>query len=542
MPISAPSNTHWLPDGLFQPGSESEWKDLILKELKGLEYNSLRSKTADGIPIEPIYSREIEKSILYLSNPAWFNFLRNLNPPKLKTSQSANSVLQDQQESDYSIQDLCISITGNPESINKGLTSLKPLTLDIRSDFSEEWKNFIQQNDCTGYARWSFQQVPLSTEWPTGFSPYAFRADSYHHQGSTAVQEIAWVLHDLIQFLHQWTELGLNVADAQSLVHFRFSIGPDLFANVAKIRAFRGLYFRLMQAYGIHSPEQAVILSDASLRYYTSLDQYNNLLRAGTAAFAALVSACYSFEAHPFSNTDSSSFVNRMNRNLVRILSEESYLTQTADPLGGAWAIESLTWELMQAAEKLLQDTEAKAGDAASFKEALLSEAREKLSNDFAKGKFHLIGVNHQVSKYSVAPEPFSFEGMPRPLFRLSEPFEQMQAAAFNLPGYQFELLCPEKECQPRIDFIKQFMAVCGLYPTEVNPGLKIICGKDEDYAKPESLGKIRALAQLSPVVLAGKPASGLDLLLEAGIQETIYMGSDRIATGKKLHLLIQKF
>lgn len=541
MPISAPSNSQWLPDGLFQPGTESEWKDLILKELKGLEYNSIRSKTVDGIPVEPIYSREIEKSIPYLSNSAWFNFLRNVNPPQLKIIQTAKSIIQDQQESEYSLQDFCISLNDSPDGQLQDLFSQKSIAIDVRSAYSEKWKNYIRQNNSLGYARWNYQDVPLSSEWPTGFSPYAFRADTYHHQGSTTVQEIAWVLQDLVLFLHQWTELGLKVAEAQSLYHFRFSLGPDLFANVAKIRAFRGLYFRLMQAYGIDSPIQPFILIDASLRYYTSLDKYNNLLRAGTAAIAALVSACHSFEAHPFSNTDSSSFVNRMNKNLVRILSEESYLTQTADPLGGAWAIESLTWDLMQSAEKLLQETEAKAADAASFKEALLSETRTKLAADFAKGKFHLIGVNHQVSKYSEAPEKFSYEGMPNPLFRLAEPFEQMQSEAFKLPGYQFEFLCPEKECQPRIDFIKQFMAVCGLYPTDVNPGLKIICGKDEDYTQAESLEKIKSLAKLSPLVLAGKPATGLDLLQEAGIQETIYLGSDRIVIGKKLHSLIQK-
>jgi hypothetical protein len=296
-----------------------------------------------------------------------------------------------------------------------------------------------------------------------------------------------------------------------------------------------------MKQYGIENPLQPQILTDASLRYYSSLDSYNNVLRAGTGAFAALSSGCTTFEIHPFSSSGSEETGNRLGRNLIRLLKEESQVGRTADPLGGAWALESYTWQLMQEAEKLLQNTEAQGNLADSHKKNILEQTRFQLSQSFNKGKTRLIGVNYQAARYSVAPNVFSFQGMPQPLFRLAEPFEQMQSAAQSLPGYSIEFLCPEKLCQARADFIRQFMAVCGLYQTNDQSALCIVCGKDEDYTTQETLDKIRNLSKELPLVLAGKPAEGMELLKEAGIRDFIQINSDRIALGKSLHQWMQQ-
>jgi hypothetical protein len=405
--------------------------------------------------------------------------------------------------------------------------------LDLRFPYQADKVDQLLQAGNKGFGRWDLTHVPMHTQWPVGFSPYAFRADLYHHQGSNGTQEIAWVLHDLVQWLHEWTEKGFSVEQAQSLIHFRFSLGTELMASVAKIRAFRGLYFRLLQQYGIENPKQPQILTDASLRYYSSLDSYNNVLRAGTGAFAALSSGCTTFEIHPFSPSGSEETGNRLSRNLIRLLKEESQVGRTADPFGGAWALEAYTWQLMQESEKLLLNTESQGAQATSFKIDILKQSRDQLSQNFNKGKTRLVGVNYQAARYSEAPQVFNFPGMPQPLFRLAEPFERLQSAAQSLPGYSIEFLCPEKLCQARADFIRQFMAVCGLYQTNDQSALCIICGKDEDYTTQENLDKMRNLSKDLPLVLAGKPLEGIELLNEAGIQDFIQVNSDRIALGK---------
>jgi methylmalonyl-CoA mutase len=541
MPVSNSQDTHWLPSGMFLPGSNDEWKDLIIKELKGISYDTLQSQTEDGILLNPTYTREVEKTIPYFSDSAWFNFLRNINPPNLRTFQPDTNIFDQEKESNFSTDTLCLSIADFGSTPKQLFLPNSSYWIDMRFPYQTDKVEQLLQAGNKGFGRWDLAGVPMHTQWPADFSPYAFRADLYHHQGSNGTQEIAWVLHDLVQWLHEWTDKGFGVEQAQSLIHFRFSLGTDLMGSVSKIRAFRGLYFLLMKQYGIENPLQPQILTDASLRYYSSLDSYNNVLRAGTGAFAALSSGCTTFEIHPFSSSGSEETGNRLGRNLIRLLKEESQVGRTADPLGGAWALESYTWQLMQEAEKLLQNTEAQGNLADSYKKNILEQTRFQLSQSFNKGKTRLIGVNYQAARYSVAPNVFSFQGLPQPLFRLAEPFELLQSAAQSLPGYSIEFLCPEKLCQARADFIRQFMAVCGLYQTNDQSALCIVCGKDEDYTTQETLDKIRNLSKELPLVLAGKPAEGMELLKEAGIRDFIQINSDRIALGKSLHQWMQQ-
>lgn len=524
-------------EALFQPGSPEEWNNLIVKELKGYPLEKLPTLTRDGFSIQPFYSPDSESEIPFLQEHSWYTFIRNLHPAPMSLLQAPDSLSGETLESDLAPEEITLILKNirpeNADSVTKGY-----FCLDIRTEPDKAWNQWLAGKQVAATADWPLVQVPLTPDWTVGFSPYCFRGDQWHYQGATDAQVLAFTLHDLWEWMHRWTEAGFSPEAAMNLVHFRFALGPDLFSGMALIRAFRGLYYKLMQAYGISEPAQPLIFASASLSYFSSLDSHNNILRAGTAAFSAMVTGCAAFETWPFSRKEKESFTARLNRNMVRMLREESYLGRTADPAGGAWMLEALTWNLMQAAEKILIDLQEAGASAQNRIGDMLTMAAAQWQEDCAKARLVLIGVNKQVGPDAGKAGLYSTQDLiQEKLIRLAEPFEQLHLQTAGLPGYQIHYLCPESECQPRADFIRQFMAVCGFKTAQQKPGIWILCGKDEDYARPETQDILRELSGTGIVLLAGKVT---DSLWESnGITACIHQGADRVAVGRLLISLL---
>lgn len=535
MPNSHSETTHWLPAGLFSPGTEEEWKALILKELKGLPFEKVLSSTLEGEEIQPFYTEASESKIPYLQHSDWFGFIREENPAYLRILQTLNPNVSEPFETDFSADEMCWVI--QEESAIEALASVAHSHVDIRLPYSEGIRAAILSRGIKGFADWRAESTPLSMNWPKDFRPYSFSARPYHLSGSNAIQEIAFVLHDFVCWADQVTEQeGVPLFTILPFVHFRFSLGPDLLSGMALIRAFRGLYFQLLKKYQIEQPESPVILADASLRFYTSLDANNNLLRAGSAGMAAMSTGCAGFEAWPFSGKAPQAFANRMNRNLIRLMREESYVSYTADPLGGAWALENLTWNRMLAAEQLLQACETNLSQLASFKQAQIRASRTQMEDLVATGRLNLIGVNLHADLSQEAEGLYHFDGMPDKVFRLAAPFETLQLQGRTLPGYRFHFTCAEKDCQARADFVKQFMSVCGLKQSDHPEALWVLCGKDEDYTTSAVLQTLNETKASRIWILAGNPKEGKELLENAGVQIFIHLQSNRVNTAQMLH------
>jgi methylmalonyl-CoA mutase len=539
MPNMHSETTQWLPKGLFHPGSEAEWRDFILKELKGVPFEKVLSKSLEGEQIFPFYTQSSETEIPYLEISEWFDFIREVNPPYLRILQPLISDGTETLESDYTCDEIC-TVLNEERTIDEISSQVHPW-IDIRFAYSEKVRQSLTLKGFKGFADWSNQATPFSTDWPHGFRPYCFSARAYHHAGSNAVQDIAFVLQDFLSWADQWTDQGFKIEDALPFVHFRFSLGPDLFSGMALIRAFRGLYFQLLKKYGVGHPESPVILADASLRFYTSLDPHNNLLRAGAAAVAAMATGCAAFEAWPFSGKAPRAFAYRMNRNMIRLMREESYISYTADPLGGAWALESLTWSRMQVAEKHLRISEENLSQLSAFRESQLSDSQKVISDLSATGRLNMIGVNLQADLHQEIAGFYHFEGMPENIFRIAQPFEAIQLQGRTLPGYRFHFTCSEKECQARADFIRQFMSVCGLKETDHAQALWVLCGKDEDYKDAATLNLLNESKGSRHWLLAGNPQEGQAVLKAHGIKTFIHLQSNRVKTAQILHQLLSE-
>jgi len=226
----------------------------------------------------------------------------------------------------------------------------------------------------------------------------------YHmlEAGATAVQELAFTLADGMEYVRAAQKLGLDVDAFAPRLSFFFGIGMNFFMEVAKLRAARTLWHRIMSGFGAQNPKSLMLrthcqTSGVSL---TEQDPYNNVVRTTIEAMAAVLGGTQSLHTNSFDEavalpTDTSA---RIARNTQLILAEESGITHVADPLGGSWFVESLTKELGDKAWALIEEVEALGGMTAAVAEGMpkrrIEEASAARAARVDRGEDVIVGVN----------------------------------------------------------------------------------------------------------------------------------------------------
>src|SRR5947199_4572910 len=193
-----------------------------------------------------------------------------------------------------------------------------------------------------------------------------------HEAGATAVQELAYTLADGREYVRAAMKQGLAIDDFAGRLSFFWGIGMNLFMEVAKLRAGRTLWYRIMTDLGAQKDESKRLrthcqTSGVSL---TEQDAYNNIVRTTIEALAAVLAGTQSLHTNTFDEAIAlpTDFSARIARNTQLILAEESGIPHVADPLGGSYFIESLTNELADKAWALIEEVEAVGGMTAAVK------------------------------------------------------------------------------------------------------------------------------------------------------------------------------
>jgi methylmalonyl-CoA mutase len=190
----------------------------------------------------------------------------------------------------------------------------------------------------------------------------------YHMQeaGATAVQELGFTLADGLEYARYAASRGLSVDDFAGRLSFFFAIGMNLFMEVAKLRAARLLWARIMTDLGAQKPGSKMLrthcqTSGVSL---TEQDPYNNVVRTAYEALAAVLGGTQSLHTNAFDEAIAlpSDFAARIARNTQLILAEETGVTHVIDPLGGSYYVEALTQSLADEAWTLIQEVESLGG------------------------------------------------------------------------------------------------------------------------------------------------------------------------------------
>jgi len=363
-------------------------------------------------------------------------------------------------------------------------------------------------------------------------------ASRIHEDGGTAVQEVAFAWIEGLRVLRELESRGESIDAAAAKIRFTLAAGGEFFVVLAKLRAARYGWARIVTACG-GSPEAArMVVHARTARWEQSLlSPHTNILRSTAAAYAAVLGGCDSLAVLPFDGVfrEPDEFSRRIARNTQAILREECRADAVADPAGGSWFVENLTREIAAAAWADFQKSAP--GEAGSSGQA----QREALS----RRRRVMVGVN-QYADPTEKPLPATKSTGGG---RLAGNFEQLRAAAWGYaakhgaaPKIFLLTMGPVKQHKARADFVRGFLEPGGfdvLYPdgfasaAEAAAAAKesgalaaVLCSTDETY--PDLVPAILAeLHGALPVILAGYPADHVETFKSAGIADFIHVKAD---------------
>ncbi len=251
----------------------------------------------------------------------------------------------------------------------------------------------------------AYREMAALTAWAAvqapGLQTICVHGRAWHEAGGNAVQELAFSLATAADYLRAMHGHGLDVDVVAPRVRLAFTTGVQFFVEIAKLRAARMLWARLVSALGGSAEAQRASLHvRTSLFNKTVFDPHVNLLRTTVEAFAGVLGGCDSLQVGAFDEVvrTPDELSERVARNQQLVLREECQLTGVIDPAGGSWFVEQLTGELAGRAWVLFQDIEKQGGMASAMRAgvpqlAVAKVAEERLKN-VACRRDSIIGTN----------------------------------------------------------------------------------------------------------------------------------------------------
>jgi len=226
----------------------------------------------------------------------------------------------------------------------------------------------------------------------------------YHMQeaGATQGQELAFTLADGREYVRAALAAGLDVDDFAPRLSFFFAIGMNFFMEVAKLRAARLLWSRIMSEFNPKDPKSSMLrthcqTSGVSL---TEQDPYNNVIRTTIEALAAVLGGTQSLHTNALDEAIAlpTDFSARIARNTQLVIQHETGVTNVIDPLGGSYYIESLTHALATEAWKLIEEVEELGGMTKAVESGMpklkIEEAAARRQARIDRGEEVIVGVN----------------------------------------------------------------------------------------------------------------------------------------------------
>eukprot|EP01037_Dinobryon_pediforme_P027168 gene27168-29971_t len=382
---------HDLPDASlteFPKTSETDWRDAVIKVLKGGPFERLRTPTADGYTIEPIYRAASGQPISGARDAAPWGLVQRID---LRDPASAN---------EQALADLAGGATGlelvfssSVHARGYGIGATDPASLERL--FAGVMLDLIAIRIDAGDASQSIAEAIVAIAASNGILPANLRvavaadpigsavraggstqsldqqiadhaatavalaasgiagtmltADGriWHEAGASRAETLGAMLASAVACWRALAATGLDLATAAARISFTLAVDQNQFSAMAEIRALRLLWARATAAAGL-TPQVASIHAETSFRMLSRLDANTNLIRATLAAFAAGIGGADSVTVLPFSAANGlpDAFARRLARNIQSVLLEESNLYRVVDPAAGSGRVEAETREL----------------------------------------------------------------------------------------------------------------------------------------------------------------------------------------------------
>jgi methylmalonyl-CoA mutase N-terminal domain/subunit len=227
----------------------------------------------------------------------------------------------------------------------------------------------------------------------------------YHlrEAGATAVQELGFTMAHAVAYVDAARTAGLQVADFAPRLSFFFAVFSDFFEEVAKFRAARNLWARLMkERYGVTDPRAQALRfhTQTGGSTLTAQQPHNNIVRVALQAMSAVLGGTQSLHANSFDEALGlpSEMAATLSVRTQQIIAHETNVAGVADPMGGSYLVEALTRELEAGATALIEEVDRRGGAIAAIETAFTQEAIQESAYHFQRaveeGRRVVVGVN----------------------------------------------------------------------------------------------------------------------------------------------------
>ncbi len=223
-----------------------------------------------------------------------------------------------------------------------------------------------------------------------------------HEAGATAAQELAYTLADGLEYVRTGLNAGLDIDQFAPRLSFFWAIGMNHFMEIAKLRAGRLLWAKLMQQFQPRNEKSLMLRTHCQTSGWslTEQDPFNNVARTTVEALAAVLGGTQSLHTNALDEAIAlpTDFSARIARNTQLYLQHETHITKVVDPWGGSYYVENLTHELAHKAWELIEEVEALGGMAKAIETGLpkmrIEEAAARRQARIDSGKDVIVGLN----------------------------------------------------------------------------------------------------------------------------------------------------
>jgi methylmalonyl-CoA mutase len=198
------------------------------------------------------------------------------------------------------------------------------------------------------------------------FNPISISGYHMQEAGASEVLELAFTLANGKEYVRTALAKGLDIDAFAGRLSFFWAIGMNFYVEIAKLRAARLLWWRIMTEFGARNPRSMTLRTHSQTSGWSlaAQDPYNNIVRTTIEAMAAVFGGTQSLHTNALDEALAlpSEFSSRIARNTQLILQEETHITDVVDPWGGSYMMERLTQDMADAAWKILEEVDAQGG------------------------------------------------------------------------------------------------------------------------------------------------------------------------------------
>ena len=599
----------------FAPVSRQEWLDKITVDLKGADFNKkLVWRTSEGFSVQPFYQQEDVKDFPTLSAlPGKFPFVRGNKTDDNNWFVRQNVKCGDAKETnakilallDRGVDSLGLQIckeNANEAYLKELLAGvvLEAVELNFQTcpctalqlakavvaffesagackksvhgsiEFDPLAAMLLKGKDMTECAGQLKEMVETVKDYK-GLTCVTVSSLILQNAGAFCFQESGYALAWGNEYMQLMTEAGICPCEAARRIRFSMGVGSNYFMEIAKFRAFRMLWAKIVKEYGVPEEECYTYIMATTTEYNKTLfDSYVNLLRTQTEAMSSALAGVESIVVTAFNTPyeEPTEFSERIARNQQLMLKEENHFSKIVDVAAGSYYIEELTRSLGAEAWKLFLSVEKEEGFLAAVKAGTVQNAINATNDDrhvkAAQRREFILGSNQfpNFTEKSEGKKPCcckcccaeeETELSKLKMTRLSSEFENLRLqteGAAKRPVAFMLTIGDLKWRQARAQFSCNFLAAAG-YEVIDNLGFNtveegaeaaakagadivVLCSSDDEYAQ-YGVPAFKAVNDRALFVIAGNPACTEDLKA-AGIEYFIHVRVNQLETLKDIN------